>query len=67
MSAPLFVNSYLDKGFRLINNNNFKRLPSGSEHIESLVQIKVKVSVEMPPNKLMYLVLALGVKVLKLV
>ena len=50
-----------------LNNQQIIVQPSSSEHVESFVQIKVKVSVEMPPNKLMYLVLALGVKVLKLV
>ena len=41
--------------------------PSSREHVESFVQIKVKVTVEVAPDKLVDLVFTLGVKVLELV
>ena len=47
--------------------NSVDFLPSSCEHVQSLVQVKVKMSMEMSSYKLMKLVFALGVKVLELV
>ena len=41
--------------------------PSSSEHVESFVQIKVKVTVEVSPDKLVDLVFTLGMEILELV
>ena len=41
--------------------------PPSCEHVESLVQVEVKVSMKMSSNKLMNLVFTLGVQILKLV
>ena len=41
--------------------------PPSSEHVQSLVQVKVEVSMEVSSDKLMDLVLALCVQILKLV
>merc|ERR1719447_712229 len=42
-------------------------VPACSEHVESLLQVKVKVTMEVSSHKLMDLIFTLGVQVLELV
>ena len=41
-------------------------LPASSEHVQCFVQIKIKMTMEVSTNKLVYFVLALCVEILKL-
>ena len=50
-----------------LNNQQIIVQPSSSEHVESFVQIKVKVTVEVSPDKLVDLVFTLGMEILELV
>ena len=50
-----------------LNNPQIIVQPSSSEHVESFVQIKVKVAVEVSPDKLVDLVFTLGMEILELV
>ena len=42
-------------------------IPASCEHVKCLVQIKIKVTMKMSSDKLMYLVFTLGMEVLELV